>query len=69
MPLDNDTLVLLCRVHLRNDDFERFRDEIAEQIAKGDGVIMVRNIFDVIFVPKGTTVEIVDCIKKEKEQR
>lgn len=60
MPLDNDTLVLQSRVLLRNDDFERFRDEIAEQIAKGDGVIMVRNIFDVIFVPKGTTVMIVD---------
>lgn len=61
--LDNDTLVLQSRVFLRNDDFERFRDEIAEQIAKGDGVIMVRNIFDVIFVPKGTTVSIEDAIK------
>ena len=34
MPLDNDTLVLQSRVHLRHDDLERFRDEIAEQIAR-----------------------------------
>lgn len=63
MPLDNDTLVLQPKVFLRPEDLERTREEIAAQFAKGDGVIVVPCIFDVIFVPKGTTVRIEDAIK------
>lgn len=67
MPLDNDTLVLQPKVFLRREDLAREREKIAAQFAKGDGVVVVPCIFDMIFVPKGTTVKIEDMTNKYPE--
>ena len=59
-----DTLVLRSNAFLHTNRIGDDRARIAAQIAKGDGVVVVPSYFDVMFVPKGTTVSIEDCIKK-----
>lgn len=59
-----DTLVLRSKIFLKSNRSDDERARIAAQIAEGDGVVVVPNCFDVMFVPKGTTVRIEGCIKE-----
>ena len=64
--ITRNTLVLRAKPFIKPESIQRIREDIAAQIKRADGVIIVSSCFDVMFVPEGTEVRIEGTIK-EKE--
>lgn len=61
--LNKNTLVLRCKVFAKKGDWPRIKEDVLKQVRNNDGVIIVPNLFDVMFVPDGTTVKIEECVR------
>ena len=63
LTLDKNTLVLRCRLFMKPDSLAREKERVIEQLKDNSGVIMLPGIFDVMYVPEGTTVKIEECMR------
>ena len=61
--LNKNTLVLRSRVFLKRDSFAREKECVIKQLENNSGVIILPGIFDVMYVPEGTTVKIEECMR------
>ena len=61
--LNKSTLVLRCRVSMKPDSLAREKERVIEQLKNNSGVIILPAIFDVMYVPEGTTVKIEECMR------
>ena len=61
--LNKNTLVLRSRVFMKPDSWAREKELVIEQLKNNSGVIMLPGIFDVMYVPEGTTVKIEECMR------
>ena len=61
--LNKNTLVLRSRVFLKRDSWAREKERVIEQLKNNSGVIILPGIFDVMYVPEGTTVKIEECMR------
>ena len=61
--LNKNTLVLRSRVFMKPDSWAREKERVIKQLKNNSGVIMLPGIFDVMYVPEGTTVKIEECMR------
>ena len=63
LKLNKNTLVLRSRVSMKPDKLAREKECVIEQLKNNSGVIILPTIFDVMYVPEGTTVKIEECMR------
>jgi len=61
--LNKNTLVLRSRVFMKPDSWAREKERVIKQLENNSGVIILPGIFDVMYVPEGTTVKIEECMR------
>ena len=61
--LNKNTLVLRLRVFMKPDSLAREKECVIKQLKNNSGVIILPGIFDVMYVPDGTTVKIEECMR------